>query len=389
MEIVYFGNAWAAENRTSSHHIAERLGRRFRLLYVETPGLRTPSANTRDLKLIRNKIAAIGKPPTPIGKEMWRFTMPQLPFRRLPGVPSLNRALGPMLVRRAMRRLGFREPILWFAVPHASVVRGKLGERASVYYCIDDYAALPGVDTASVRAIDETLTREAELLYVASPVLFERKRHQNPHAHFSPHGVDFELFSQAMDEALPVAEPARQLRHPVIGYFGVISGGIDVELLEYVAESRPQYTLLVIGHPQADPGRLPRLPNVVLQPPVPYRSLPSWAKAFDVAVIPYRMTDQILHANPLKLREYLATGKPVVSTWTPEVERFAHVVQIARSREEYVQAIDRALAEDSPSHRQARLDSVRPLTWDARVEEVLRIFHQRFPAPAAGAGRIN
>lgn len=378
MDIVYFGNDWAAENRTSSHHIAERLGRRFRTLYVDTPGMRTPSASGRDMKRMVRKVQQMFAPPVQIQPTMWRMTMPQIPFRRLPGIPALNEWLGPRLVKRALRSLAFQDPLLWFIVPHAATVKGQLGERGTVYYCIDDYASFPGVDAAPIQRMDDRLTREADVLFVASPILVEQKRALNPETHFSPHGVDLELFGQAMQPSTPVAEGARHLKRPVIGYFGVIGGWTDLDLLEFIATSRPHWTLLLVGHPQADPGRLPQLPNVVMPGPQPYRMLPQWAKAFDVALIPYRLTQQVLHANPLKLREYLATGKPVVSTWTPEVERFSHVVEIARTREDYLTAIERALESDTPEKQQARLDAVRPLSWDARVEEAVSIVERRF-----------
>jgi glycosyltransferase involved in cell wall biosynthesis len=378
MEIVYFGNDWAAENRTSSHHIAERLGRRIRTLYVDTPGLRTPTASGRDLRRMVRKMAQMAERPVAIGPTMWRMTMPQIPFRRLPGVPALNRHLGPWLVRRALRSLGFHRPLLWFVVPHAATVMGKLGECGSVYYCIDDYASFPGVDAGAVQWMDDLLTRQAGVLFVSSPVLFEKKRTLNTNTHFSPHGVDVDLFGQAMDEALPLPEPARGLRKPVIGYFGVLGGWTDLELLAFIARQRPDWTLLLIGHAPQDLGELAQLPNVVLPGPVPYKTLPAWAKAFDVAVIPYLETRQVLHANPLKLREYLATGKPVVSTWTPEVERFAHVVRIARDKEQYLSAIERALTEDCPEAREQRLAAVRPMSWDARVEQALAVVRQRF-----------
>lgn len=382
MDIVYFGNAWDAENRTSSHHIADRLGRRYRLLYVDTPGLRAPSASARDLRRMVRKVAQIAEPPTRIGDSMWRLTMPQIPLRRLPFVPALNRSLGPALVRRALRRLGFHRPLLWFVVPHALTVLGKLGEAAKVYYCIDNYSTLPGVDAEAVQRMDDFLTREADLLYCCSPVLYEKKRQINPHTHFSPHGVDAGLFGQALDPSLPVAEGARHLKHPVIGYFGVFRGDVDMDLLVRIAKERPHYTLLLIGAAHSGFGELAHLPNVVITGPVPYRTLPSWAKAFDVGIMPYLQTGTTLNSNPLKLREYLAAGLPVVSIWLPEVERFAQHVEIAHNRDEFLPAIDRALATDSPAARQARAEAVRPLTWDARVDEVIRILEARFPSMA-------
>ena len=115
------------------------------------------------------------------------------------------------------------------------------------------------------------------------------------------------------------------------------------------------------------------MPNVMFAGPQPYESLPEWAKAFDVAIIPYRLTHQVLHANPLKLREYLATGKPVVTVSTPAIRQFAGYVHVAESQEQFLNGIERALAEDSELDRVRRMQAVAGLSWDCRVEEVLRM----------------
>ena len=113
------------------------------------------------------------------------------------------------------------------------------------------------------------------------------------------------------------------------------------------------------------------LPNVRLAGPQPYATLPTWAKAFDAAIIPYRMNRQVANANPLKLREYLATGKPVVSTYNPEIAKFSQWVRIAEDREGFLAALDLALAEDSEAAAEARVAAVAAQTWDRRVDDVL------------------
>jgi glycosyltransferase involved in cell wall biosynthesis len=130
---------------------------------------------------------------------------------------------------------------------------------------------------------------------------------------------------------------------------------------------------LLIGLLATDPGQLRSLPNVIFTGPKPYQSLPSWTKAFDAAIIPYRLTHHTPQANPLKLREYLASGKPVISVPNAEIRRFADHVYLADTREEFLNAVERALAEDSDARRRARMAAVAGLTWDARFHDVIRI----------------
>jgi glycosyltransferase involved in cell wall biosynthesis len=131
--------------------------------------------------------------------------------------------------------------------------------------------------------------------------------------------------------------------------------------------------VLLVGHVSTDVSELSGLVNVRMVGAQAYESLPNWARAFDVAIIPYRRNRQVMNANPLKLREYLATGKPVVSVSTPEVDRFAEFVAIAQTNDEFVALVDRALQEDDPLASQRRMQSVADSSWDVRVAQTLAI----------------
>ena len=375
--ILYFGNDWNAENRTSSHHIAQRLGAQFPLLYIDTPGLRAPQATGRDFRKLFRKLSSAVELPRAIGPHMWVMTMPQIPFRNLPGAAAMNRIASSAMVRRAARHLGFRNPVYWFVVPHASVVLGRRREEFVVYYCIDDFAAFPGVDAVSVQRMDDELSARADQLFVASARLLPGKQKLNTTATLSPHGVDVDLFAKAMDPATETPLEVQALRKPVIGYFGVLGDWIDIELMEYCARNRPEWTFLFIGRISTEVANLRSLPNTVFIPPQPYASLPGWAKAFDAAVIPYRLTQQVLNSNPLKLREYLATGKPIVTVRAPEIEKFSDVLPLAGNREEFLAQLDTAIQDRSATSRQARLNSIRGQSWDDRVEAVIEIVRRK------------
>lgn len=369
--IVYFGNDWFAENRTSSHHVAIRLAKRLPVLYVDSPGMRAPNASGRDLKRAARKLLAAFRRPTRVADGLWHCTVPQLPFRRLPGVDAFNRAFGRWAVRRALRLSGIRRRISWFVLPHPGVHAGRLGEDLVVYYCIDDYAAHPGVDATLIAQRDEALSRRADLLCVAPPALLDTKRALNPQTVFSPHGVDVELFAEAQNPATATPELARDLPHPVVGYIGSIHEWIDVPLIEWLAQQRPQWHFLLVGHAHVNVDGLRALPNVTLAGPQPYATLPSWSKVFDAAIIPYRLNRQVANANPLKLREYLAAGKAVVSVRNPEIEKFARWVRLVDDREAYLAALDDAVRDNAPETIAARMAAVADQTWDARVDAVL------------------
>ena len=375
MDIVYFGNDWFAENKTSSHHIARRLSKRYRLLYVEVPGLRAPKADARDVRKMFRKIGNSFQPPRQIDRQMWHMTVPQIPFRNLPLVGTANRYAGAQLVKAAMRTVGFQSPLLWFTVPHPAHFLGQLREDFSVYYCIDDYSALPDVDKNQVARLDAELTDHAGLIFVSSSKLLESKKKRNPRTIYSPHGVDTELFARAQ-AALPPHEGTHKLTRPVIGLHGLIDERLDLEIVASIARARPQWTLLLIGHVATDVSALRRLPNVVLAGMVPYETLPDWARAYDVSIMPYKRGPFAENANPLKLREYLACGKPVVSTPMPSVEPFREHVLTAGNADEFVACIENALASDSSEATRARMAAIEHMSWDARVAEVVALVEQ-------------
>ena len=294
--IVYFGNSWNTENRTSSHHIAAQLATRMPVMYLDSPGMRGPSATARDVrKLLRTVFTAASKP-RQIKDNLWHGTVPQLPYRRVPGVEWLNHKFGVWAARRAMACIGCKDWISWFVVPHLGLMAGGVGERLCVYYCVDDYAAHPGVDQDVMTRLDRHLTCTADQVFVAPPAIVEEKRAMNPHTLFSPHGVDASLFARARDPATPIPEAAKRLPHPVVGFFGLVADWIDVELIAFMAKARPQWSFLLVGHIYTDTKLLDDVGNVVMAGAQSYESLPGWAKAFDVAIIPYR--DIRKHAMP-------------------------------------------------------------------------------------------
>jgi glycosyltransferase involved in cell wall biosynthesis len=393
MTFLYFGNDWFAENRTSSHHIARWLANNHRVYYVECPGLRAPKASGRDLKKIWSKVARFARGPRPVGENVKILTLLQVPLHRFRLVRWLNRNLILATLRWHMWWERIHRPVSWFMVPHLSSVAGRLGEQLSVYYCIDDYASLPDVDAQAVRAMDEELTRRADLVFIASETLRVPKTLLNTKTHVSPHGVDVDHFARACDDRTEIPHEMASIPRPIIGFFGLIEQWIDLDLIDQIAARRPSWSIVLIGRMAVPDHPVCRRPNVHLLGKRRYEDLPAYGKAFDAAIIPYHLTQQVLHANPIKLREYLAMGKPVVSVSTPEIDKYADVVEIAHTREEFLARLDVVLSRPAtPGEIERRVGCVAIESWDARLAAVLEIVRQDLegkgalgrPEPALG-----
>jgi glycosyltransferase involved in cell wall biosynthesis len=379
--ILYFGNDWFAENRTSSHHVARALAKEHSVYYIECPGLRAPKGSGRDLKKIVKKLWQFARGSRRVQANVTVQTLLQIPLHRFALVRWCNRALVKATLRWVMWRGGIRRPILWFVQPHLGFLIGNLGEELAVYYCIDDYAAFPHVNAEAVRALDDETTRKADLVFVASDTLLDGKLALNPNTHVSPHGVDVEHFARAQDPSLAVPADMAALPHPIVGFFGLIESWIDLELVDYLAEQRPNWSFVFLGRVAVPEAQVPSRPNIHFLGKRPYEDLPAYGKQFDAAIIPYRLTQQVMHANPIKLREYLALGKPVVSVSTPEIDKFADVVAIAESREEFLGELDRVLSEPARAAEiQRRMERVAGSGWETRVQEVLGVVRERVQA---------
>jgi glycosyltransferase involved in cell wall biosynthesis len=366
-DIVCFSHDWGGDPLSKTHFM-RLLARDNRVLWVNSIGYRAPSATRADLGRACRKLAATL---APLGNpEPGLFVLNPLviPAYGRPFVRSLNSRLLRYQVRRAMRRLAFRRPINWVFNPAAAVVAGALDEEMLIYHCVDEYAAFSGVSREGLEALEAKLLKTADLVIVSSEHLYRSKSSTNSHTVLVRHGVDHAHFRRALDPSTDVPPEIAGLPRPVLGYFGLLGNDwIDEALLVRVARHFRGGSLVLLGKLAMDLSALARLPNVHLLGRKPYESLPDYCKGFDVALIPFPVSEVTRNANPLKAREYLAAGLPVISTSVPEVEALG-LCRVAGSAAEFVQSIEDALHDPGPSP--ARSDSVREQSWEARLEEI-------------------
>jgi glycosyltransferase involved in cell wall biosynthesis len=251
------------------------------------------------------------------------------------------------------------------------VITGSLGEEKLLYYCVDEYTAFSGVPTQSLAALERELLEKADLVIVSADRLYQSKSRSNPRTVLVRHGVDFEHFRTALDPATRIPEEIARLPRPILGYFGLMgSDWVDVDLLARVAREFPQGSLVLIGKVTTmDTAPFQGLANVHFLGRKPYEELPAYCKGFDVALIPFPISEVTLNANPLKAREYLAAGLPVVSTAIPEVEVLGQC-RIGADADGFIAQITEALA--SPGPGTERSEAMRSEGWDARLDDIAR-----------------
>lgn len=372
-DIVCFANDWDSDP-LSKKHVMVRLARHNRVLWVNSLGCRNPTASARDLKRVVKKLGDFFRGQRRVAENLWVWSPLVIPFHGSAAARRFNRWWLAATLRWTCRSLGMKDPITWSFLPSSGDVVGRLGERLVVYQCVDEYSEFTGADAAAILEMEARLAQRADVVLVSAGPLLESKRRLNPETHLVTHGVEVEHFRRALDPATEtppdLAPRPGGANGAVIGFFGLIADWVDLDLVAHLARSRPEWTLVLIGKADTDVSALEALPNVRLLGRKRYEDLPAYCKGFDVAILPFRINELTLAANPLKLREYLAAGLPVVATAIPEAERLAPLVRVGRDPDHFLAQMDEVLASGAAGPREAISRAMDTESWDCKVAEM-------------------
>jgi glycosyltransferase involved in cell wall biosynthesis len=261
---------------------------------------------------------------------------------------------------------------------------GSLGESLVVYYCVDEYSLFDYVHGPSVAAADAKLTRTADVVFGACEELVDAKRALNPNTFLAPHGVAYDQFRAALDEG-PLPDDVARLPQPIVGFYGTVANWVDLPLVARLAWRHPEWSIVLIGPVHTDTSIFQDLPNVHLLGPRKHEELPAYCRAFSVGLIPYVINERMRYVNPIKLREYLSAGLPVVSTAVPEVMRHESLCHVAHDADAFELAVEEALRTDSREARERRSLAMQGETWPRRVEAVTAIVSAAVAAKAKQA----
>jgi glycosyltransferase involved in cell wall biosynthesis len=280
-------------------------------------------------------------------------------------------------VQREMLAVAFaleriEQPLLWYYTPMALEFTRTLPAGACVYDCMDELSAFKGAPAGLLEAENELLEK-ADIVFTGGRSLYEAKRRRHPNVHAFPSSVDRAHFARARQ---PQADPPDQapIARPRLGFFGVIDERFDLELVRQCAALRPEFQWVFIGPVvKIDPESLPRAANIHYLGSKSYDELPSYLSGWDVALLPFARNEATRFISPTKTPEYLAAGKPVVSTSIRDVvSPYGEIglARIADDPEGFVNACEEALRE-AAHERIACADAyLRHLSWDKTWSEM-------------------
>lgn len=268
--------------------------------------------------------------------------------------------------------------ILWYYTPMAMAFTRHLQPVAVVYDCMDELSAFKGAPPA-LKEREAELFKRADLVFTGGHSLYEVKRNQHPNAHPFPSSIDVAHFAQARNLSEEPADQA-EIPHPRLGFYGVIDERMNLELLSGIADARPDWHLVMIGPVvKIDPAVLPRYPNIHYLGGKSYQELPHYLAGWDVALLPFELNESTRFISPTKTPEYLAAGKPVVSTSIRDVVRpygEQNLVAIADTVAEFVSAAEAALNQNADESAQwlSEVDAFLSQTsWDQTWGEMLQL----------------
>ena len=380
MDWVVFGDDWGAHVSTTQH-LVRNLPESDSVVWVNSLGMRAPRLAYEDLVRLKSKATAIlrsssgGAERTRASAGSARANMaivnPKIvPWHLSPVARRYNARAIAKEVTRAMEQLEIVDPFVLSATP-VCVDYLDFHARAVAYLKLDEYREMSEVDASLIDATEPRMVKRVDLVLATAKTLLPDCGADTSKCVYLPHGVDFEHFAQVSTHGQGTK---------TVGFYGLIDDRLDYDLVEAVALLATDWTFEFIGALRVPEHRVFNLPNVKLAGSVPYAELPYRIEHWTAAWIPYELNKHTQAINPLKLREYLAAGLPVLSTPLPESSALEDVSIITNCHEAR-DAIEEFHRSDTPSRREARREKMKKHSWGHRANRLRRLLSDKGTAP--------
>ncbi len=383
--LIYFGpEKWEGLWR-NRHHLMSRFSEYNKVLYVEPKrGFRKIvqqlTENDFKKKLIWQEIKQ--QRITKEGENLFIYHSPiYIPiFGRIP-LNRITEFLWNRILKINLFKLGFTEPIIWLSKPYMMDYVGEYNEKLVVYHIVDEYLSYGGLTEGmrlNLENVEKKTISNVDIVIVVSEELYRNKKRYNNNTYLVPNATDYKAYSGVIENDTPLPEDISRLPRPIIGYSGLISQRLNIQLIYHLARIKPHWSIVLIGqvgfqHCIEEFNKLKELKNVHFLGRKDISQMPCYIRAFDVGIIPYQEDEHYKNISPLKLYDYLAAGKPIVTTDFPEAYEFNELVWVASTKDKFVLCIEEALANDTRELFLKRRSCALQNSWEARIEQVSNI----------------
>ncbi|SDY60725.1 Glycosyltransferase, GT2 family [Amycolatopsis xylanica] len=375
--ICFSAQDWWYHNQAhSDFQLMRSIAEKRRVLVINSIGMRmpTPGRSTQVTRRILRKLRSVAmlvRKPLPELPNFHVMSPLPLPFYGSPFLRKVNAVLIRAQVRVVAAALRLSDPVIMVTIPTAWDVVRPMKRHSLVFNRSDRHADFPEADREVIEELERGLLGNADVVtYVSNVLLDSEHDHTGDRAHFLDHGVDIDHFRPRTE--LP--EDLASIPGPRIGFFGALDDFlVDFDLLERIAAELPDASLVLIGDSTHAMERFDKHPNVYWLGFRSYATIPDYGSGFDVAIMPWLDNEWIQHSNPIKLKEYLALGLPVVSTGFAQLESYTDRVRVATDHGTFVDAIHTSLAEGGLQTPERLRDSVRGFSWRSQAAELMHL----------------
>ncbi len=363
---------------TNKQHIMSRLSKTNRILYIESLGLRQPTIKKKDVLRILKRLKDWFKGVRKINENLFVYSPIILPLHKIKVVCGINHLILWLTLKLLLKRLGFKNPILWTYSPASFSLIGRLNEKLVVYHCVDELSATPRIPI-SVLKMEEKLLKGADLVFATAKLLYERKKVFNQNTYYMPNVADVAHFMKD----LPIPEDMAVIKHPIIGFIGtLVAYKLDLELIKYITSTHPEWSVVLVGEIAEGEDKdkieeLKNIANIFMLGGKRYEVLPGYVKGFDVCLLPNKINEYTRNMFPMKFFEYLATGKPIVLTEVLTVSDYRDLCYIAKNKEEFVEYIEQALLENDVQLSKRRIEVAKENTWEVRLDQMSKLIEEK------------
>jgi glycosyltransferase involved in cell wall biosynthesis len=367
--ICFGGEDWWYHNRGHfDMQIMRECSNRVPVLYVNSLGMRVPrpGEGAMFVRRVVRKLRSLAR-----GFRRVRANFGVCSPLAIPGTLGMRvtKRLLPRQIRRCARKMGITRPLIWVACPPGAEVIERLDGQAIVYQRTDRYEEYDNVDKQQITRYDKVLKQTADMTVFCARLLHEEEHKDCAASVFIDHGVDYERFAAAGTRSNTEPEDLRDIPSPHAGFVGGIdSSTFDPELFLQVARQMPDVSFVLVGACSLPQGWCD-LPNVHLLGQRPYETVASYMAACDVLLMPWNRSEWIRACNPVKLKEYLAVGRPIVSTSFPELSHYKGLIRVADDADHFATAIRESFAQAHDPHAQQH--RVEQETWHAKGQQIV------------------
>ncbi|MDD5458155.1 MAG: glycosyltransferase [Phycisphaerae bacterium] len=373
--VCFAGQDWWYHNRAHSDvQIMRNLSEHIKVLFVNSIGMRmpTPGKSPNFLRKIARKLTSISKGLVSVSGSMWVFSPIMLPPSRNNNIRRLNADLIAWQIRRALKSIGAKNWFYWVTVPTASDILEKLPQEFTIFNRSDVFSKFPEAREEYIRSHERKMLDRSDIIFYVNEKLMAEDPAEESKKFMLSHGVDFELFSRS-----EIHPELKNIRHPIVGYFGQIDDyTIDTELLFNAAKELNDMSFVLVGPTSINMSKIKALPNVRYFGLRPYDQIPAFGAGFDVCIMPWKQNEWILRCNPIKLKEYLAIGSPIVTTPFPQTSDYPGLLSVARDIGDFINRIREAVSEDD-SLRELRQRAVQNDSWRSKSQFVFELVQTR------------